>query len=72
MVKKIEGGWWMCVDFTDLNKHCLRDFYSLLLIDEKIEAVSGYELLNFLDLYKEYHQVLIYPEDAPKTTLISD
>ncbi|GKD56782.1 hypothetical protein Tco_1290169 [Tanacetum coccineum] len=33
MVKNHDGSWWMCVDFTDLNKAYLQDCYPLLEID---------------------------------------
>ena len=33
MVKKVNGKWMMCVDFTDLNKACPKDSYSLPHID---------------------------------------
>ena len=33
MVKKANGKWRMCVDFTDLNKACPKDSYSLPRID---------------------------------------
>ncbi|GJU71404.1 hypothetical protein Tco_1262809 [Tanacetum coccineum] len=33
MVKKHDGSWRMCVDFTDLNKSCPKDCYPLPEID---------------------------------------
>jgi hypothetical protein len=33
MVKKANGKWRMCVDFTDLNKACPKDSFSLPRID---------------------------------------
>ena len=33
MVKKANGKWRMCVDFTDLNKACPKDSYLLPRID---------------------------------------
>nr|GEZ08141.1 reverse transcriptase domain-containing protein [Tanacetum cinerariifolium] len=38
MVKKHDGSWRMCVDFTDLNKACLQDCYPLPEIDWKVES----------------------------------
>ena len=57
----------MCVDYTDLNKYCPKDCYLLSNIDQKVEAVTGYEVLIFLDAYKEYHQILMVEEDAKKS-----
>ena len=33
LVKKANGKWRMCVDFTDLNKACPKDSFPLLRID---------------------------------------
>ncbi|KAJ8501038.1 hypothetical protein OPV22_011590 [Ensete ventricosum] len=33
LVKKANGNWWMCVDYTDLNRACLKDCYPLPRID---------------------------------------
>ena len=33
MIKKTNGKWRMCMDFTDLNKSCPKDSYLLLRID---------------------------------------
>ncbi|GKE44348.1 hypothetical protein Tco_1471632 [Tanacetum coccineum] len=35
MVKKHDGSWRMCVDFTDLNKACPQDCYPFLKLTEK-------------------------------------
>ncbi|GKG13771.1 hypothetical protein Tco_0350731, partial [Tanacetum coccineum] len=35
-VKKSDGGWRMCVDFTDINKVCPKDCYPLPEIDWKV------------------------------------
>ena len=45
----------MCVDYTDLNKHCPKDPYTLPRIDEVVDSTAGCELLCFLDYYSGYH-----------------
>ncbi|GJW29472.1 hypothetical protein Tco_0046347 [Tanacetum coccineum] len=40
MVKKHDGGWRMCMDFTDLNKACPQDCYPLPEIDWKVESLE--------------------------------
>ncbi|GKC49361.1 hypothetical protein Tco_1072106 [Tanacetum coccineum] len=43
MVKKSDGGWRMCFDFTDINKACPKDCYPLTEIDWKIQMAEGNE-----------------------------
>ncbi|GKB35051.1 reverse transcriptase domain-containing protein [Tanacetum coccineum] len=58
MVKKHDRCWRMCVDFTDLNKACPQDCYSLPEIDWKVESLCG---------YKGYHQIQMAESDEEKT-----
>nr|GEW56672.1 reverse transcriptase domain-containing protein [Tanacetum cinerariifolium] len=51
MVKKSDGGWRICVDFTNINKACPKDCYPLPEIDWKVESLSGFCLKCFLDAY---------------------
>nr|GEW28853.1 hypothetical protein [Tanacetum cinerariifolium] len=67
MVKKHDGSWRMCVDFTDLNKACPQDCYPLLEIDWKVESLCGYPFKCFLDAYKGYHQIQLAESDEEKT-----
>ncbi|GKD81232.1 reverse transcriptase domain-containing protein, partial [Tanacetum coccineum] len=67
MVKKSDGSWRMCVDFTDLNKACPQDCYPLLEIDWKVESLCGYPFKCFLDAYKGYHQIQMAKDDEEKT-----
>ena len=39
MVKKANGKWRMCVDFTDLNKACHKDSYPLLRISVLVDLI---------------------------------
>nr|GEW15227.1 reverse transcriptase domain-containing protein [Tanacetum cinerariifolium] len=67
IVKKHDGRWRMCVDFTDLNKACPRDCYPLSEIDWKVESLCGYPFKCFLDAYKGYHQIQLAKSDEEKT-----
>ncbi|GJT56388.1 reverse transcriptase domain-containing protein [Tanacetum coccineum] len=66
MVKKHDGSWRICVDFTDLNKACLQDCYPLPEIDWKVESLCGYPFKCFLDAYKGYHQIQMAESDEEK------
>src|SRR4051812_32736384 len=48
LVKKSNGKWRMCVDFTDLNKVFPKDHYPLPRIDQVIDRASGHQMLNFM------------------------
>ena len=61
----------MCVDYTDLNKHCPKDPFGLPRIDEVIDSIAGCELLCFLDCYSSYHQIFLKEEDQIKTSFIT-
>nr|GEY25486.1 reverse transcriptase domain-containing protein [Tanacetum cinerariifolium] len=67
MVKKHDGSWRMCVDFTDLNKAYSQDCYPLPEIDWKVESLCGYPFKCFLDAYKGYHQIQMAAADEEKT-----
>ncbi|GJR52655.1 hypothetical protein Tco_1403176 [Tanacetum coccineum] len=68
MVKKHDGSWRMCVDFTDLNKAFPQDCYPLKEIDWKVESLYSYPFKCFLDAYKGYHQIQMAESDEEKTT----
>jgi hypothetical protein len=69
--KKNMNEWRMCVDYTNLNKHCPKDPFGLPRIDQVIDSTAGYDLLCFLDCYSRYHQITIKEEDQEKTLFIT-
>jgi hypothetical protein len=65
-VPKKTGGLRMCIDYTDLNKHCLKDPFPLPRID--LDSTAGSVLLCFLDCYSGYHQIALHLDDEDKTS----
>jgi hypothetical protein len=57
LVKKLYNKWRMCVDFTDLNKACPKDSFSLLRIDLLVDSTSGHQLLSFMEAFSGYNQI---------------
>jgi hypothetical protein len=70
-VPKNNGKWRMFVDYTSLNKACLKDSFLLPRIDQVIDLTTGCELLSFLDAYLGYHQIPLMEADQPATTFIT-
>jgi ribonuclease HI len=61
----------MCVDYTDLNKHCPKDHFGLPRIDQVVDSTAGCALLCFLHCYSGYHQIALKEEDQIKTAFIT-
>jgi hypothetical protein len=71
LVRKKNNEWRMCVDYTDLNKHCPKDPFGLPHIDEVIDSTASYEVLSFLDCYSGYHHIALNKDDKIKTSFIT-
>ncbi|XP_057734356.1 uncharacterized protein LOC130949728 [Arachis stenosperma] len=69
-VKKSNGKWRMCTNYTDLNKTCPKDPYPLLNIDTLVDASSKYKYISFTDAYSGYNQIPMYPSDQEKTSFL--
>ena len=55
MVKKTNGKWRMCVDFTDMNKACPKDSYPLPRVDVLVDSTAHHQLLSFMDAFSGYN-----------------
>ena len=71
LVKKANGKWRMCVDFTDLNKACPKDSFPLPRIDQLVDSTAGHKLLTFMDAFSGYNQIKMAKEDQEKTAFIT-
>ena len=57
MVKKANGKWRMCVNFTNLNKAYPKDSYPLPRINQLVDSTAGHQLLSFMDAFSGYNQI---------------
>ena len=71
MVKKKSGKWRVCVDFTDLNKACLKDPFPMPRIDQLVDVTAGHPRISFLDAFQGYHQIPLALEDQEKIAFVT-
>ena len=71
MVKKANGKWRMCVDFTDLNKAYPKDSYPLPRIDQLVDSTVGHRLFSFMDAFSGYNQIRMDEADQEKTLFVT-
>ena len=71
LVKKKNGKWRMCVDYTGLNKACPKVLFPLPRIDQIINSTAGCETLSFLDAYSGNHQIKMKESDQLMTSFIT-
>ena len=55
VVKKKNGKWRVCVDFTDLNQAYPKGPFPVLKIDQLIDATYRHPRMSFLDAFQGYH-----------------
>ena len=71
MVKKANGKWRMCVDFTDLNKAYPKDSYPLPRINTLVDSTARHQLLSFMDAFSSYNQIIMEETDQEKTSFVT-
>ncbi|XP_022895221.1 uncharacterized protein LOC111409401 [Olea europaea var. sylvestris] len=72
LVKKHNGKWRVCINFTNLNRACPKDSFPLPRIDQLADSTAGHELLSFMDAYSGYNQIPMHPTDEEHTSFITD
>ena len=55
VVRKKNGKWRVCVDFTNLNRAFLKDLFPMPMIDQLVDATYGHLRMSFLDAFQGYH-----------------
>ncbi|XP_075669818.1 uncharacterized protein LOC142639543 [Castanea sativa] len=72
MVKKNNGKWRMCVDFTNLNQACPKDSYPLLRVNILVDFTAQHQLLSFMDAFSGYNQIRIDEEAHEQDVCTTD
>ncbi|XP_075633834.1 uncharacterized protein LOC142606354 [Castanea sativa] len=70
-IKKKNGKWRVCVDFSDLNKACPKDPFPMPRIDQLVDATVGHLRMSFLDVFQGSHQIPLALDDQEKTTFVT-
>ena len=70
MLKKANGKWRMCIDFTDLNDTCPKYCYPLPRIDTLSDARQ--EMLSFMDGFSWYNHIKMDKDDTSKVSFITN
>ena len=70
LVRKENGKWRLCIDFTDVNRACPKDSFPLSRIDLIVDATAGHELLSFMDAFSGYNQINMDSDDQEKTSFV--
>ena len=71
LVKKANSKWRLCIDFTDVNRACLKDSFPLPQINLIVDATTGHDLLSFMDAFSGYNQIRMDPGDQEKTSFVT-
>lgn len=67
LVKKKDGTWCLCINYTHLNALTLIAKYSVPIIEELLDELHGATWFSKLDLCAGYHQIRLAPAEEHKT-----
>lgn len=71
LVRKKNGKWRICIDYTSLNKACPKNPSPFPLKEQVAESTSRCEVLSFLDTYCGYHQIEMKESNQPAISFIT-
>jgi hypothetical protein len=66
-IRKNDGLWRLYIDYYQLNKEMINNWYPLPRIDDFFDQMKGSTMFSRIKLSLGYHQLRIKGEDIPKT-----
>nr|GFA35587.1 putative reverse transcriptase domain-containing protein [Tanacetum cinerariifolium] len=63
----VDGSFWMCIDYRELNKLTVKNRYPLSRIDDIFDQLQRLSIYSKIDLRSCYHQLRVREADIPKT-----
>ncbi|GJW80058.1 putative reverse transcriptase domain-containing protein [Tanacetum coccineum] len=57
----------MCIDYRELNKLTVKNYYPFPRIDDLFDQLQGSSIYSKIDLRSGYHQLRVREQDIPKT-----
>jgi hypothetical protein len=70
-MQKKYGTWRLCIDYRELNKIKVRNWYPIPRIDDLLDQLKEEKFFSKIDLKSGYHQIPIESTDVWKTTFKS-
>jgi hypothetical protein len=70
LIWKKSGKLRMCVDYTNINKACLKDLFPLMCIDQVVDSTFSCEVLSFLVAYLGYNHTMMKEYNQPANSFI--
>lgn len=70
-IPKKDGKVKMCVDYRDLNRASLKEYFPLPHIEVWVDNTAQFVVFSFMDGFSSYNQIKMAPEDMEKTTFIT-
>ncbi len=71
MTLKADNTYRPCGDYRNLNRQTEPDHYPVPNMADLLHSLHGAKVFSKLDLLKGYFQVPVWPEDVPKTAIIT-
>ena len=71
LIKKANGKWRLCINFTDINRACQKDSFPLPQINLIVDPITRHELLSFMDAFSGYNQISMDPNNQEKTLFVT-